>query len=62
MVEIVNLRQARKREERRRREAAAERNRARFGRGKAEASLEAAQRTLEASRLDGHRRDDGDGE
>ena len=59
MVEIVNLRQARKRQERRRRETTAEENRARFGRSKAEASLEAAQRALEAVRLDGHKRDDG---
>ena len=60
MVEIVNLRQARKRKERRHREITAEENRARFGRSKPEASLEAAQRALDAARLDGHRRDDGD--
>jgi hypothetical protein len=60
MVEIVNLRQARKRKERRRRETTAEENRARFGRSKAEASIEAAQRRLEAARLDGHQREDGD--
>lgn len=60
MVEIVNLRQARKRKERGRREITAQENRARYGRSKAETNLEAAQRTLDAARLDGHRRDDGD--
>ena len=62
MVEIVNLRQARKRKERRRRETTAKENRARFGRSKAEASLEASQRALEAARLDGHQQDGGDGD
>jgi len=62
MVEIVNLRQARKRKKRVERERTAEENRARFGRSKAEAAQEAAQRALEGARLDAHRRDDGDGD
>ena len=60
MVEIVNLRQARKRKLREDRERMADENRARFGRGKAEATRDTAQRALDKARLDGHRRDDGD--
>ena len=62
MVEIVNLRQARKRKKRVERERTAEENRARFGRSKAEATRETAQRALEDARLGAHRRDDGDGD
>ena len=60
MVEIVNLRQARKRKECGVRERGAEENRARFGRSKAEAKREAAQRALDEARLGAHRRDEGD--
>ena len=64
MVEIVNLRQERKRKARDVRERAAEDNRARFGRSKAEVKRETAQRALDDVRHDGHRvdahsRDDG---
>ena len=62
MVEIVNLRQERTRKARGVRERAAEENRARFGRSKAEATREAAQRALEEARHGAHRRDDGDGD
>ena len=62
MVEIVNLRQARKRKKREARVRTAEENRARFGRSKAEATREAAQRALEDARHGAHRRDDGDGD
>jgi hypothetical protein len=70
MVEIVNLRQVRKRKAREVREHAAEENRARFGRSKADVMLERAQRALDeayhdahsrgAHSLDAHRRDEGD--
>ena len=60
MVEIVNLRQARKRRERAERQRTGDENRARFGRSRAEAHREAAQRALDEARLGGHRRDDGD--
>ena len=62
MAEIVNLRLTRKRKERVERERAADENRARFGRSKAEAARETAQRALEDARLGAHRRDDGDGD
>jgi hypothetical protein len=54
MVEIVNLRQVRKRKARGARERAAEENRARFGRSKADVEHEKAQRALEDARHDGH--------
>ena len=54
MVEIVNLRQARKRKARGMRERAAEVNRARFGRSKADVAREKAQRALDEARHDGH--------
>ena len=59
-MEILNLRLARKRKERAERERVADENRARFGRSKAEAKRETAQRALDEARLGGHRRDDGD--
>jgi hypothetical protein len=65
MVEIVNLRQERKRKARGVRERAADENRARFGRSKADVMLERAQRALDEARLDAHsldahRRDEDD--
>jgi hypothetical protein len=66
MVEIVNLRQVRRRKAREVREHDAEVNRARFGRSKADVMLERAQRALDNARhdahsLDTHRRDEDDG-
>jgi hypothetical protein len=58
MVEIVNLRQERKRKARAVRERAAEENRARFGRSKTDVKRETAQRALDDARHDAHRRDD----
>lgn len=57
MVEIVNLRQVRKRKARDGRERAAEENRARFGRSKADVMLERAQRALDEARHEAHSRD-----
>ena len=54
MVEIVNLRQVRKRKARGAREQEAEQNRARFGRSKADVMLERAQRALDEARHDAH--------
>jgi hypothetical protein len=54
MVEIVNLRQERKRKARGVRERTAEENRARFGRSKADAKRDTAQRALDDTRHDGH--------
>ena len=59
MAEIVNLRRVRKAKERSGKEAEAERNRAAFGRTKAERSLATAEKDLTQRRLDAHRRDDG---
>ncbi len=56
MVEIVNLRQVRKRKAREAREHEAEGNRARFGRSKADVMLERAQRALDEARHDAHGR------
>jgi hypothetical protein len=58
MAEIVNLRQARKRKARSDREAKAAENRIAFGRTKAERELSDAKTTLEARRLDSHKRDE----
>jgi hypothetical protein len=60
MVEIVNLRQARRRKQREAREHVADENRARHGRSKAEAAHEAAQAALDDARHRAHRRDDDD--
>jgi hypothetical protein len=57
MAEIINLRRARKAKERDGREAAAQENRRRFGRTKAEKAKEAAEREKAARTLDDHRRD-----
>ena len=57
MAEIVNLRRARKAKARSEAEAQAAQNRIEFGRTKAERKLTAAEKTLQATRLDGHRLD-----
>lgn len=57
MAEIINLRQARKHKARAEKEARADANRMAFGRTKAEKKLRQAERDLEKSRLDSHRRD-----
>ena len=56
MVEIVNLRQARKRKERDERARAAEENRAKFGRTEADKKLTLREKTREDRRLEGHKR------
>lgn len=53
--ETLNLRQFRKRQQRRRAEEQAAQNRVTFGRGKVEKSLAEARRKLDAARLEGHR-------
>jgi len=60
MAEVLNLRMARKRKERGRRARIAGENRARYGRSKAEATLDEAQQALHEAHLNAHRRDDGD--
>lgn len=57
MAEIVNLRQARKAKARAEKEQAAEANRARFGRTKAERDIERKISEKENRDLDGHKRD-----
>jgi hypothetical protein len=57
MAEIINLRRARKARDRATAEAQAAQNRVEFGRTKAERKLTAAEKTLQATRLDGHRLD-----
>ena len=52
-ADIVNLRQKRKAKARTDKEAVAEQNRLLFGRTKAQKQKETAERTLEATRLDG---------
>ncbi len=60
MSEIVNLRQARKRAERTRKEAEAAANRIPHGRSKADRKLSAAEAEMARKRLDGAKRG-GDG-
>jgi hypothetical protein len=62
LAEIVNLRRERKRRARNQEAAQAAENRAKFGAPKSERELEAARRKLGERRLDGARRDPGDGE
>ena len=59
MAEIINLRQARKAKARSEKESAAEANRLKFGRSKAEKTLSEAEKKLSARKLDGHKREDG---
>jgi hypothetical protein len=58
MGEIVNLNRARKARARREREAAAETNRARFGRNVAETANDRRQQERHERTVDGARRDD----
>jgi hypothetical protein len=60
--EIVNLRRARKRKERQRKEAQADQNRVVFGRSKAESRLIESERAMAEAKLDACRivRPDGD--
>ena len=58
MAEIVNLRRARKTRDRKADAAAANANRIRFGRTKAERATEQAEQARVAATLDGARRDD----
>lgn len=63
MVDVVNLRHARKRKARLQAEAQAAENRALFGRTKQEKEAGAASRRIADKRLDGHLRGrGGDGE
>jgi hypothetical protein len=57
---VVNLRRARKRRGRAEAKAEADANAARHGEAKAVRSLREAREGLEARRLEGHRREDGD--
>jgi len=57
MVEIINLRQARKQKARAAKEARAAENRVTFGRTKAEKTLTKAEQDLAKSRLEAHQRD-----
>ena len=58
MAEVVNLRNFRKRKEREEKDAAAQVNRAAFGRTKSEKELNKAKRALEKKKLDKHKRED----
>ncbi len=58
MAEVVNLRNFRKRKEREEKHAAAQVNRAVFGRTKSEKELTKAKRALEKKKLDRHKRED----
>ena len=60
MVEIINLRRARKAKARAGKERAAEVNRAAFGRGKLERDKSAAEEALQRRRLDGQLREKAD--
>lgn len=59
MVEIVNLRSARKQRAREAAETQAAENRVRFGASKSERSAEKAKREASIRRHEGHRRDNG---
>ncbi len=58
MADILNLNRARKAKAKADAKKQASENRISFGRTKAERSLEEARRSLEAERLEGHRRDE----
>ena len=60
MVEVINLRQARKAKSRNAQDAKAAENRRKFGRPKAERDADAAQERLARRRLEGHRLTSGD--
>lgn len=58
MAEIINLRNVRKQKARADKATAAQQNRIKFGRSKAERQLSAAEQALADKRIDGHKRDD----
>jgi len=58
MAEIINLRNVRKQKARADKATAAEQNRIKFGRSKAEKQLSAAEQALADKRIDGHKRDE----
>jgi hypothetical protein len=58
MTEVVNLRNFRKRKKREEKEAAAQVNRASFGRTRAEKELNKAKLRLETKKLDKHKLED----
>lgn len=58
MVEILNLRLARKAKARTEKEAHAAENRVKFGRTKAEKQRTAAERALETKKVDWHKREE----
>lgn len=58
MAEILSLSKARKAKARTEKEAAAEANRAKFGRTKAEKLREATEKSAAEKHLDGHKRED----
>lgn len=58
MAEVVNLRRARKDRAKREKEAQAQENCIAFGRTKAERELTDAQKRLEATKLDAHKREE----
>ena len=60
MVDIVNLRQARKRKQRDDRARAAEDNRTKFGRAATDRKLAQRGKALEEERLEGHKRTPAD--
>jgi hypothetical protein len=58
MAEIINLRAVRKQKARTEKEAAAEANRLKFGRSKAEKQKSAAEKAKADKHIDGHKRED----
>ena len=58
MAEIINLRTARKNKARADKAMAAEQNRAKFGRSKAEKRMLDAEKSRAVRQIDGHKRDD----
>lgn len=58
MADIINLRTARKARARSDKDAAAEANRLKFGRSKAEKQKSAAEKALQDKQIDGHKRED----
>ena len=59
MTQIINLRQARKRQKRAEKETQAAANRTKFGRGKADRKRDEAEETRASEAFEGHRLADG---
>lgn len=57
MADIVNLRTARKRKARLEKQEISAQNRAQFGKTKSERQRQDAEKSLEITKLDGHKRD-----